>query len=75
MGKYKIEFKIRNLGPHTKLDFDKEINAKKIGIFASNGEGKTAISRAFRLASSNGFEYEKNLIHLNTALKINIKDN
>lgn len=52
-----IKLHIENLGPLNSLEYSDQTKSLKIGIFATNGAGKTFISRAFRLASSsNGFK-------------------
>lgn len=48
----KMVFDIKNLGPHTALQFDDQAGSINVGIYANNGAGKTFISRAFRLILS-----------------------
>lgn len=54
--KFPVKLHISNLGPHSDkqaIDFYDMISTNKIVIFAQNGEGKTFISRAFRLCELN----------------------
>jgi hypothetical protein len=47
-----FEFDMQNIGPHTNLLLHDQMNSINIGIYANNGIGKTFISRAFRLITT-----------------------
>lgn len=52
--KFSIQLSINNIGPHyaaNRIEFSDEINSNKAIFFATNGTGKSFISRAFRLTS------------------------
>ncbi|REE80684.1 AAA domain-containing protein [Lutibacter oceani] len=51
--KIRIEIKCKNIAPLKNLNGVLDTNSLKIGVFASNGSGKTFISRAFRLTEKN----------------------
>ena len=44
-----VEFIAKNLGPHKNLTERIQVRCLELGIFATNGSGKTFLSRAFRL--------------------------
>ena len=49
---FKVSFELNNIGPHggkNKITFSKEVNSNKSIFYATNGTGKSFISRAFRL--------------------------
>ena len=49
-----INLDINNIGPHyddNKINFTDEVNSNKAVIFATNGTGKSFISRTFQLAT------------------------
>lgn len=53
--KIRIKLKINNIGPHNgnnKINFIDEVDSNKAIFYASNGTGKSFISRAFRLTSA-----------------------
>ncbi|HPG64979.1 MAG TPA: AAA family ATPase, partial [Saccharofermentans sp.] len=53
--KFTVKLDIDNIGPHygeRKLAFADEVDSNKAIIFATNGTGKSFISRAFRLTSN-----------------------
>lgn len=49
MAELTISFDIENIGPHVKIDFTGKISSLKTAIYSNNGNGKTFISRLFRL--------------------------
>ncbi len=52
--KFTVSLNIENIGPHSedkKIDFSREVSSNKAIFFATNGTGKSFISRAFRLSS------------------------
>ncbi len=53
--KISINLDVNNIGPHNgtnKINFTDEVDSNKAIFYASNGTGKSFISRAFRLASA-----------------------
>ena len=53
--KFTVKLDVNNIGPHfgeTKLSFSDEVDSNKAIIYATNGTGKSFISRAFRLTSA-----------------------
>lgn len=71
MAKIKLKMNIQNFGPHKNLKFESKVKSINIGIFGNNGFGKTFISRAFRLASSNDNQKSENNILSNDQKKGN----
>jgi len=51
---------LNNIGPHDSLNFQKTINSINIGIYGNNGEGKTYISRMFRIVNNNDVDESYN---------------
>lgn len=52
--KFTVSLNIENIGPHSdnqKIAFSQEVDSNKAIFFATNGTGKSFISRAFRLCS------------------------
>ena len=52
---FEISLDIENIGPHSdkkKITFSDDVDSNKAIFFATNGTGKSFISRAFRLSSS-----------------------
>ena len=52
--KYNIHLKLKNIGPHTNLNQNIDAGENgplRIAIYATNGSGKTSISKQFRLLS------------------------
>lgn len=52
--KFTVSLNVENIGPHSddkKIAFSEEVNSNKAIFFATNGTGKSFISRAFRLCS------------------------
>jgi len=47
---------LRNIGPHNNVSLQRTISSINIGVYANNGEGKTFISRLFRLANNNDLD-------------------
>jgi len=68
MAEIKLDWQIKNIGPHTDLEYEHDTNSIKIGIYANNGMGKTFISRAYRLASPS---YEPEIETINNILTTN----
>lgn len=65
MSKFEVELKIKNIGPHKDLCFSQDLDSNKVIIYGANGEGKSFISRAFRLATPNhNIDNADDLIHL-----------
>lgn len=54
MSDIKISLKCRNLAPLFNLDWEDNVWAMKLGIFANNGSGKTFLSRMFRYLEKTG---------------------
>lgn len=56
----KVKFELHNIGPHENLVFESQ---KKIdySIFATNGQGKTFISRCFAALQNDNYPYVGNL--------------
>ena len=55
MGKFTVKLNVENIGPHygdKKLDFSDVFESNKAVFFATNGTGKSFISRAFRLSTA-----------------------
>jgi ABC-type lipopolysaccharide export system ATPase subunit len=50
-----LELTTKNIGPHINLSARLQTSNLEIGIYASNGSGKTFLSRAFRLFTMNNF--------------------
>lgn len=65
--KIKLNFNVQNIGPHDKLSCNKDISSLKIGIYASNGMGKTFLSRMFRLTSD---DFEFNIEQINRYISL-----
>ena len=58
-----INLDINNIGPHyddNKINFTDEVNSNKAVIFATNGTGKSFISRTLRLATSDEHDLNPN---------------
>lgn len=51
--KQKINLDVKNIGPHKKMNYSENLSKLQIGIYARNGQGKTFISRSFRIFESN----------------------
>lgn len=52
--KFTVSLNVENIGPHSedkKITFSREVSSNKAIFFATNGTGKSFISRAFRLSS------------------------
>ena len=56
----KIKFQLKNIGPHEDLTFQSEKNID-YAIFATNGQGKTFISRCFAALQDDNYPYVGNL--------------
>ena len=49
MSDINVSLKINNIGPHSNLNFNSTLKNLLIGVYGRNGNGKTFISRCFRL--------------------------
>ncbi|NOT15187.1 MAG: AAA family ATPase, partial [Methylotenera sp.] len=75
----KFELSATDLGPHQNLNFNSSLSSLKIGIYASNGSGKTFLSRVIRCLDSNETTHSNKLISFGKnqstfILKISNKD-
>jgi hypothetical protein len=70
MANLSINIKAKNIGPHKELNFEAKVPSLQITLFATNGLGKTFISRGFRIFSK---EKDKSLKveDVNKALSLN----
>lgn len=53
--KFTVSMNLENIGPHygaDKLSFSEDVNSNKAIFYATNGTGKSFISRAFRLCTT-----------------------
>ena len=44
-----VSLKVNNIGPHSNLNYNSTLKNLNIGVYGRNGNGKTFISRCFRL--------------------------
>lgn len=52
----KLKIDIKNIGPHRNLSFSDNCGCLRMALFASNGSGKSFISRMFRLTENDSNE-------------------